>query len=192
MSEHRNICQRNLNMERHGFVRDMLDVKVLILYVAARVQRPVTVQNIYELAYQDEKLTYFDVCEAVPQLEESGHLRLLDGGVYEITESGRENGAIMEETIAFPVAQRAKAAVEKFNLQIRRDGFIRTHTDELPSGDYAVSMELRDDSGKLMSLELMAPTIRQGRRLEKIFRARAEQIYQSIMDEFLEVGEENN
>jgi len=178
-------------MERHGFVRDMLDVKVLILLVAARVQCPVTVQNIYELAYQDEKLTYFDVCEAVPQLEESGHLRQVEENLYEITESGREIGSIMEETIAFPVAQRAKAAVEKFNLQIRRDGFMRTNVEQLPTGDYAVSMELRDEGGKLMSLELMAPTIRQGRRLEKIFRARAEQIYQTVMDEFLEVGEEN-
>ena len=173
-------------MERHGFVRDMLDVKVLILYVVARVQRPVTVQNIYELAYQDERLSYFDVCEAVPQMVDTGHLRELEGDLFEITDDGREVCSIMEETVAYPVAQRARAAVEKFNQDIRRDGFMKTRVTEQPSGDVTVNMELRDESGKLLSLELMAPNLRQGRRLEKIFRKKAEQIYQTIMDEFLE------
>ena len=173
-------------MERHGFVRDMLDVKVLLLFVAARVQRPVTVQNLYELSYQDERLSYFDVCEAVPQLVDSGHLRQMDGEVFEITDAGREVCAIMEDTVAFPVAQRAKAAVEKFNQDIRRDSLMRTSVVERTEGDVVVTMELNDEHGKLMSLELMAPTLRAGRRLEKTFRKKAEKLYQSIMDQFLE------
>lgn len=172
-------------MERHGFVRDMLDVKVLILYVAARVQRPVTVQKIFELCYQDDRLSYFDVCEAVPQLVDSGHLLQLEGEVFEITDDGREVCAVMEDTVAYPVAQRAKAAVEKFNRDSRRDGLIRTKVTELSSGEASVSMELNDDSGKLISLELMAPTLRQGRKLEKAFRANAEKLYQNVMDQFL-------
>ena len=52
-------------MERHGFVHDMLDVKVLILYIMARVAYPVDLQKIYELSYQDDGLSYFDVAEAV-------------------------------------------------------------------------------------------------------------------------------
>ena len=32
-------------MERHGFVHDMLDVKVLILYIMARVAYPVDLQK---------------------------------------------------------------------------------------------------------------------------------------------------
>ena len=51
-------------MERHGFVHDMLDVKVLILYIMARVAYPVDLQKIYELSYQDDGLSYFDVAEA--------------------------------------------------------------------------------------------------------------------------------
>ena len=36
-------------MERRGYMHDILDVKVLILYVLARVETPVTPQTIYEL-----------------------------------------------------------------------------------------------------------------------------------------------
>ena len=48
-------------MEKHGFIHNMMDVKVLILYVTARVDCPVTAQTIYELCYQDDCLSYFDV-----------------------------------------------------------------------------------------------------------------------------------
>lgn len=52
-------------MERLGFIQDMMDVKVLLLFVAARLKGAATVQELYELAYQDERLSYFDVCTAV-------------------------------------------------------------------------------------------------------------------------------
>ena len=41
-------------MERLGFIQDMMDVKVLLLFVAARLKGAATVQELYELAYQDE------------------------------------------------------------------------------------------------------------------------------------------
>ena len=44
-------------MKRLGFIRDMMDVKVLILFVLSRVNYPMTVQEIYELCFQDECLS---------------------------------------------------------------------------------------------------------------------------------------
>ena len=62
-------------MQRLGFIHDMMDVKVLILYVTARSQFPMTVQELYEVCYQDDCLSYFDVCTAVPEMVRSGHLQ---------------------------------------------------------------------------------------------------------------------
>ena len=73
-------------MERLGFIQDMMDVKVLLLCVAARLKGAATVQELYELAYQDERLSYFDVCTAVPELVRSGHLQELPGERYTVTE----------------------------------------------------------------------------------------------------------
>ena len=36
-------------MQRLGFIHDMLDVKVLILFVMSRVAYPVNTQQIYEI-----------------------------------------------------------------------------------------------------------------------------------------------
>jgi len=179
-------------MEQRGFVRDMLDVKVLTLYVLARVERPVSLNKIYELCFQDDKLSYFDLCEAVPQMVETGHVRELEGGLFEITEDGREVERIMGETVAYPVAQRAKAAVAKYNHDARRSGFMRTEIRQNPdSTDVTVIMELLDDGGKLMGLELTAPTVSQGRRLERTFREKAEKLYKLVLDQFFPTKEES-
>ena len=101
-------------MEERGFIRDMLDVKVLILFVAATAKYPLTLQKIYELCYQDDRLSYFDVSIAVPQMVESGHLEQLADETYVITEKGREQEEVTRDSIAFPVMQRAKAAVDQY------------------------------------------------------------------------------
>ena len=58
----------------------MLDVKVLILFVTARSSFPMTMQEVYEVCYQDDCLSYFDVCTAIPEMVRSGHLRELEDG----------------------------------------------------------------------------------------------------------------
>ena len=63
-------------MQRLGFIHDMMDVKVLILFVMARVGYPVNVQQIYELCFQDDCLSYFDVCTAVPEMVEFNHVKM--------------------------------------------------------------------------------------------------------------------
>ena len=45
-------------MERRGFIHDILDVKILILYVMSLVEEPVSAQTIYELCYQDDCLSF--------------------------------------------------------------------------------------------------------------------------------------
>lgn len=173
-------------MQRLGFIHDMMDVKVLILFVAARSNYPMTTQEVYELCYQDECLSYFDVCTALPQMVESGHLKQLEDGRYEITEKGRNDGAITEDSIAFTVKQRAENAVSRFNRQLKRSSFVKTQIIPRDSGDFSVIMALDDEGGNLMTLELLAPSQRQAVRLGKLFEEKAETIYNLTMAELLD------
>lgn len=173
-------------MERHGFVHDMLDVKLLILYVMNRAMYPVKDQKIYELCFQDDCLSYFDLIEALPQMVKSGHLKQTEDGAYEITEKGRETSAITEDGIAYPVMQRAQAAVERFNREIRRSSFIKSEILPRNDKEYTVLLGLDDDISTLLTLELMAPSQKQARMLAKAFETKAERVYQSIMEILLE------
>ena len=177
-------------MQRLGFIHDMMDVKVLILYVMARVNYPVTVQQLYELCYQDECLSYFDVCTAVPEMVTSGHLRAMENDCYEITEKGREDGGTTADSIAFTVKQKAENAVDRFNRQIRRSSFVKTQIVPRDSGDFSVIMSLDDEMGNLMTLELLAPNQRQAVRLSRLFEKKAEMVYTLTMTELLDDEEE--
>ena len=173
-------------MQRLGFIHDMMDVKVLILFVTARSNYPMTIQEIYEVSYQDECLSYFDICTAVPEMVKSGHLRAVEDEKYEITEKGREAGPLVEDSIAFTVKQRAENAIAKFNRQIRRSSFVKTQVIPRENGDYSVVMSLDDEMGNLMTLELMAPDSRQAIRLSRLFEQKAEAVYNLTMAELLD------
>ena len=172
-------------MQRLGFIHDMMDVKVLILFVMHRVNYPVTAQEIYELCYQDDCLSYFDVCTAIPEMVASGHLSALEEERYEITPKGRETCGLTEDSIAFTVKQRAENAVARFNRQIRRSSFVKTQVVSRDNGECSVVMSLDDEMGNLMTLELQAPDSRQATRLARLFERKAENVYNLIMNELL-------
>lgn len=176
-------------MERHGFIHDILDVKILILYVMSLVEEPVTSQTIYELCYQDERLSYFDVQEAVPQMLESGHLEKATEELYAISEKGKETAEITQDSIAFPVKHRAKMAVEQLNRERKRDQYIRSEIRKNDRGEYVIHMGLDDPQGTLMELELIMPTLQQARKLEAAYRKNAEVVYQSVMIGLLDEAE---
>lgn len=172
-------------MERFGFIHDMLDVKLLVLYIMSQVLYPVDLQKLYELAFQDDGLSYFDLAQAVPQMVESGHLEETEGSRYVITEKGREACAATQDAIAYPVAQRAQAAVERYNRAVRRSSFVKTSVTPRESGDYTVHLTLNDEVSDLLNMELMAPTQKQAYRIADAFREHAEAIYRVIMEQLL-------
>lgn len=177
-------------MQRLGFIHDMMDVKVLILFVMARANYPMSVQEIYEVCYQDECLSYFDVCTAIPEMVNSGHLKEVEGEKYEITDLGRQDGELTADSIAFTVKQRAENAITRFNRQIRRSSFVKTQVVAREGGDFSVIMSLDDEQGNLMTLELMAPDQRQAVRLARLLEKKAENVYALAMAELLDEEED--
>lgn len=173
-------------MQRLGYIHDMLDVKMLILFVMARVKYSVTIGQIYELCYQDDCLSYFDVCTAVPEMVTSGHLTALENECYSLSDKGREDGKLMENDIAFTVRQRAEDAVDSFNRQVRRSAFVKTRIEPRENGDFGVIMTLDDELGNLMTMELTAPDQRQAIRLSRLFEKKAEAVYSLTMAELLD------
>ena len=177
-------------MQRLGFIHDMMDVKVLILYVTARADYSMTCQEIYEVCYQDECLSYFDVCTALPEMVDSGHLTQ-EGDKYTITEKGRQDGSLTEDSIAFTVKQRAEIAILRFNRQLRRSSFVKNRILPRDDGSFPVMMTLDDETGNLMNLELMAPNHRQALHLADRFEKKAEQVYNLVIAQLLAQEEEN-
>ncbi|MBP3661055.1 MAG: DUF4364 family protein [Oscillospiraceae bacterium] len=177
-------------MQRLGFIHDMLDVKVLILFVTARANYPMSVQEIYETCYVDDCLSYFDVCTAIPEMVTSGHLREIEEGKFVITDKGREDGETTADSIAFTVRQKAENLINRYNRQIKRSSYVKTQIIPRESGEYSVIMTLDDEVSNLMTLELVAPDQRQAVRLARLFEKKAENVYNLTMTELLDAEDE--
>ena len=176
-------------MQRLGFIHDMLDVKVLIQFVMARDTYPVTSSEVYELCYQDDCLSYFDVCTAIPEMVKSGHLEEAEEQKYIITQKGRADGSLTEDSIAFTVKQKAENAVSRYNRQLRRQSYVKTQIVPKENGEASVIMMLNDELGSLMTLQLTAPDQRQAIRLSKLYEKKAEMLYHLLMSELLDEEE---
>ena len=177
-------------MQRLGFIHDMLDVKVLILFVTSRANYPMSVQEIYETCYVDDCLSYFDVCTAIPEMVTTGHLREVEDDKFVITDKGREDGETTADSIAFTVRQKAENLINRFNRKLKRSSFVKTQIIPRDTGDFSVIMALDDEMGNLMTLELVAPDQRQAVRLAKLFENKAENVYNLTMMELLDSEDE--
>ncbi len=177
-------------MQRLGFIHDMLDVKVLILFVMARANYPMTMQEIYEVCYVDDCLSYFDVCTAIPEMVSTGHLKEESADQYIITDLGRQDGELVCDSIAFTVKQKAENLINKFNRKLKRSSYVKTQIIPREGGEYSVIMTLDDEVSNLMTLELVAPDQRQAVRLSKLFEKKAEKVYNLTMNELLDAESE--
>ena len=57
-----------------GFIRNPLDVRLLILYILDHLISPVTMAELTDLALCDEGLDYFQFATALGALTENGHV----------------------------------------------------------------------------------------------------------------------
>ncbi len=164
-----------------GFIHDPLEIKILILYVLARLPLPVPAETLAELVLCDDGITYFDFADCTAELVESGHAELTEEG-YVITPKGRNNGKITENSLPYSVRLKADSAVAVVASAQKRSALTGARHALRRKGGYTVSLSLSDGIGPIMQMELYAATEEQAERMEKNFRRSAESSYGRIME----------
>ncbi len=171
-------------MSGWGFVHEKLDIKFLILYVAARVSEPVPFEDMLELSMCDDGFGYFDFSDCLAELVSTEHLALEDG-LYAITEKGRRNSSICESSLAYPVRVRADKKLRSFNEKLRRRSLIRAAVTERDNGTFTASLSFSDDVAQLMTLEIMVPQKEQAEQLCRRFRKEPAEFYGKLIQHLL-------
>ena len=163
-----------------GFIRTMQDVKTLVLYVLSRLETPIPLTTLYELCFQDDRLSYFDLAIAVPELVESSHAVQIDDG-YLITELGKTDGTVLENDLPMSLRSRCLDAIEQYQSDLRRSEHSLCQICEREDGLYNVVMTQQSVMGQLMRIELMAPNLNQARIIEQAWQNRAESVLKAVM-----------
>lgn len=179
-------------MPRYGYIRDKLDVKVLVLYLTSRTAAPIDFPALTDLSMCDEGVDYFMFSEAVSDLIESGHL-LLEDERYSITEKGRKICSICEEDLPLSIRQKCDRNLSALNARLRQEAQIRTEIiPRVENGGFTVRLILDDNEGNLMTAELYSPTEEQAGRLANSFRNCPERIYRSLVSALNDASEMND
>ena len=58
--------------EEYGFIREKLDIKLLILYILRRLSGGVDISTIFEICRVDGGVGYFDYSDCLSELTETG------------------------------------------------------------------------------------------------------------------------
>ena len=134
-------------MTARGFIQDKLEIKFLILYLAARVIEPVPFDTLLDLTLCDDAVDYFDFSECLADLVKTEHLTLdEESGLYAITEKGRRNSEICETSLPYSVRLRCDKNLNACNRALRRKNQVKSSTEPRANGTYTVSLSLDDDA----------------------------------------------
>ncbi len=107
-----------------GFIRDKLEIKFLILYIAARVSEPLPLEGMQELTLCDDGIDYFDFFECLNDLAD-GASAPDGGGRYAITPKGLKNSAICESSLPYSVRLRTDRNIEEYNKELLRQAQVQ-------------------------------------------------------------------
>ena len=175
-----------------GFIHDKLEIKFLILYIAARVIEPIPFDTVLDLTMCDDGVDYFDFSECLNDLVKTEHLTLSEDGLYSITDKGLRNSQICESSLPYSLRLRCDKNLVACNRRLRRKSQVRASYEKRPNGTYTVKLNLDDDMGSVMDLKLMAVREDMAKMLAERFRKTPERIYTEVMNALLSGDEEES
>ena len=170
---------------RYGFIRDKLEIKILILFVLSRLTEPVDFETLTDLCLCDDAISYFDYSDCVNELIATDHI-YFDGQKYVITDKGRKNGSVTETGIPYTVRLKAEKSAAVANARLARDTMISTDKEMKRGGGYTVHLSLSDGTCDIISMELFAASSKQADDIEAGFRKHAEAVYNAIIKKLFE------
>ena len=162
-----------------SFIHDKLEIKFLILYIAARVSEPIPMEGMQELTLCDSGIDYFSFSECLNDLVQTEHLTLSPEGLYAITPKGLRNS---ESSLPMSVRLLTDRNVAAYNQMLLRRAQVRSRVVPRENGTFTVELRFSDDVDQLMHLELMAATEELARDLAARFQKNPEQVYTQLMN----------
>lgn len=164
-----------------GFIRDKLEIKFLILYVAARVTEPLPRSDLQALTMIDDGIDYFAFSECLNDLVETEHLSVNGEEQYAITPKGMKNSEICQSSLPYSVRMRADSEIAAYNKELVRRAQVRAAVTPRENGTYTVELSLSDDVDNVMKLRLMVATREMAEDLAERFRQNPERVYGDML-----------
>lgn len=163
-----------------GFIQNELDLKLLVLYIMARVASPITFLQLLELALCDAGVDYFSLSQAVDHMVETGQLSKQEER-YSITEKGKRNSEICENSLPYSVRMHCDENLVKVNEALRREAQIQTGVTDNEDGTCTLRLRLNDVGSPLLDLAILVPDRIQAIAMSQQFQEDPAAIYHAVI-----------
>lgn len=168
------------------------DVKVLICYLLDKLNRPVTEEQLYEIALDSEVINYFYYTEAMGELLKNKSVTRMEQGdkVYiELTEKGRFGADYFNESIPYYFRKQLLKAAMYYFSRLKRESEADIEIADTSNG-CEVNCVIRDTSFDLMRISLYAPDPDQAKLIKDKILLNPADFYSKVVGFALENEEE--
>lgn len=135
------------------------DVKISICYMLNKLNRPVTEEQLYEIALNSEVINYFYYTEAMSELLKSGAVskKSINGTEFIVLEEkGQLSSDYYNEFIPYYFRKRILRAAFAFFAKLKRESEADISIKKVPNG-CEVDCIVKDTGYDLMRISLYAP-----------------------------------
>ena len=156
---------------RRGSVTTSHEIIILICYILATVNRPVTFDQLNIALQKQQLINYFEFASTIEYLRRSGHIQGEKQDKTEyfyLTDLGRSTAQTFELSLPAAVKERGVQALENVLRLIRRQQENRVDIEQKKDG-YVVTLTIPDRGSDLLSLSIFMPTQKDCEEIRKRF-----------------------
>lgn len=156
------------------------DIRILLCYILASVNAPLSRESISEIVQGKALANYFEVGDALDSLQKQGNVLCEEDGSFTLTPSGREIAASLDATLPLSVRDKALEAAVRLvaEAKARRENRVELRKEER---GYQVTCHISGGENDLMSVSLHVPDKAQAELVERNFYRDPEGVYRLLL-----------
>lgn len=162
-----------------GGLRTRSDIKLLICYLLSSLKHPLTQEMIVESLQSEGLANYFEVCEAIADLNQLGNIQQVEGG-YTSTQDGRRVASVLEASLPITVREKAYKAAIRLLTRIKIEQENKVEITKEPVG-YSVDCHVLDGEREMMRVTIQVADQIQADYIKKQFLDNPALIYKGVL-----------
>ena len=145
-------------------------VKLMVCYILARIGKPISRDDMLSLLQYEEIANYFEVVQAIDDLNKGGTIRRTDAPFeeYEITNDGEEVVAELYRDLPYTMREKALKAAIKMMARNRSEAENRVEMVETDVG-VNVTCSVMDIDRPILTITLLVPDMDQANLVKETF-----------------------
>ena len=162
-----------------GGLRNTTQIKILITFIVANINEPLGADTLVEALGVHGLANYFEITQAMEELESNGNIATKDGFVY-ITPKGTLSLGELSAEIPRSVKETALADAMKLLIRAKRESENTVEITEAGSG-YHVTFKVTHKGDILMKLTVYAADLEQAQSLKSNFINDPSHVYATVV-----------